>query len=61
MDQWTMDPWAEAIPNPSAAVVAVASLVAVLAVIPSPDPAVVHFLLLATLLLGAAVVPNPED
>ena len=55
-----MDSSAEAIPNPSAAVVEVASLVAVLAVIPSPDPAVAHFLL-ATLLLGAAVVPNPED
>jgi hypothetical protein len=43
MDQWMMDRLAGAIPNPSAAVVKVASLVAVLKVEPSPDPAVGTF------------------
>jgi hypothetical protein len=56
-----MDRLVGAIPNPPEALAAAPSLLAVLPVIPSPDPAVGAFPLLAVLLLGAAVVPTLED
>jgi hypothetical protein len=56
-----MDHLVGAIPNPPEAVAAAPNLLAVLPVIPSPDPAVGTFPLLAVLPLGAAVVPSPWD
>ena len=56
-----MDRLVGAIPNPPEAVAAAPSLPAVLLVIPSLDPAVGAFSSLAVLLLGAALVPSPQD
>ena len=49
-----------ALPNLPAAAAAVASLRVVLAVLPSPDPALGAFPLLAVLYLGVAVAPSLE-
>jgi hypothetical protein len=61
MDRWMTGRLVGAIPNLPAAGVVVPSLLAVLPVLPSPDPAVAAFPLLAVLLRGAAVAPSPED
>jgi hypothetical protein len=49
-----------ALPTLAAAAAAVASLRVVLAVLPSPDPALGAFPLLAVLHLGVAVAPSLE-
>jgi hypothetical protein len=61
MDRLMMDHLVGVIPNSSEAVAAAPSLPAVLQAIPSPAPAVGALPLLAVLLLGAAVVPSPQD
>ena len=49
-----------ALPTLAAAAVAIASLRVVLAVLPSPDPPLGTFPLLAVLILGVAVAPSLE-
>ena len=49
-----------ALPTLAAAAVAIASLRVVLAVLPSPDPGLGVFPVLAVLLLGVAVAPSLE-
>ena len=61
MDRLMMDHSVGATPNPSEAVAAAPSLPAVLPAISSLAPAVQALPLLVVLLLGAAVVPSPQD
>ena len=60
MDRWMTGRLVGAIPNLPAAGVVAPSLRVVLWVIPSPDPVLGAFPLLAVLLLGVAVVPSLE-
>jgi hypothetical protein len=61
MERLVMDHLVGAIPNPPEAAAAAPSLRAVLPVISSLAPAVQALPLLVVLLLGAAVVPSPQD
>ncbi len=60
MDHSMMGRVVGALPTLAAAAAAVASLRVVLAVLPSPDPALGAFPLPAVLLLGVAVAPSLE-
>jgi hypothetical protein len=60
MDCWTMGRGVGAIPNLPAADAVTASLRVVRSVLPSPDPGLAMFPVLAVLFLGVAVAPSPE-